>query len=344
MADILSPEEIEALLTSLSGEEDAVVGEEVAGASPAAARQSAMLAGQAVSKSQPVVRNYEIYDFRRPDKLSKEQIRTLNMIHETMARLTSSSLAAFLRAPVQVELMSVEQVPYEEYLRSINQSVFTILSLAPLSGQAILELEFGLIFGMIDRMLGGPGRALNRSSLTDIEKPLVNQLVEKVLGSLKSAWEAVVIVNPRADGMETSAQFVQVAPPTDIALMVLFEVKIGQMRGAMSLCIPYLVLKPIAGKLAGQKWAASAGRKKSPVNRRSMSMHVSRTEIPCRVELGRTSVDIHEFLSLQPGQILMLDKKSDVVSIYVKDTPKFCGRPVRSGGKLAIQVIGEYAE
>jgi len=345
VADILSPEEIEALLTSLSGEEGEGASEPDLGPSPAAVRKSDLNDQSASAKSAKAHRNYEIYDFRRPDKLSKEQIRTLSMIHETMARLTSSGLAGFLRAPVQVELMSVEQVPYEEYLRSINQSVFTILSLAPLSGQAVLELEFGLIFGMIDRMLGGPGKTINRSSLTEIERPLVSQLVEKVLASLKSSWEAVVIVNPRTEGMETSAQFVQVAPPTDIALMVLFEVKVGQMRGAMSLCIPYLVLKPIAGKLAGQKWAAAAGRKRTLAHRRHLSMHLTKTEVPCRIELGRVTIGIREFLNLQPGNILTVDRKrSDAATIYVKDIPKFRARPVRTGGKLAVQVIGEHTE
>lgn len=338
MADILSPEEIEALLTSLSGEE----GSSSPGVTPSPTAERKVSSWQRPAKG---AQRYEIYDFRRPDKLSKEQLRTLTMLHETMARTASSSLAAFLRASVQVELMSVEQVPYEEYLRSINQSVFMILSLAPLSGQAVLELEFPLVFGMIDRMLGGPGKSINRGSLTDIEKPLVNELVDRILGSLKSAWEAVVIINPRTEGMETSAQFVQVAPPTDIALMVLFEVKIGQMRGAMSLCIPYLVLKPIAAKLAGQKWAAAPGRKKSPVHRRSLAIHISRTEVPCRVELGRVNLSVREFLALKRDNIVTLDrKKSEFATVFVKNLPKFRARPVRSNGKLAVQVIGEFTE
>lgn len=338
MADILSPEEIEALLTSLSGEE----GSPTLGATPQPAVEPKTRTWRRPGKSS---KQYEIYDFRRPDKLSREQLRTLTMLHETMAQTASSSLAGFFRASVQVELMSVEQVPYEEYLRSINQSVFMILSLAPLNGQAVLELEFPLVFGMIDRMLGGPGKTINRGSLTDIEKPLVNELVGRILTSLKSAWEAIVIINPRTEGMETSAQFVQVAPPTDIVLMVLFDVKVGQMRGAMSLCIPYLVLKPIAGKLAGQKWAAAPGRKKSPVHRRSLAIHISRTEVPCRVELGVADLSVREFLSLKPGNIITLDrKKSEFATVFVKDLPKFRARPVRSNGMLAVQVIGEFTE
>lgn len=110
---------------------------------------------------------------------------------------------------------------------------------------------------MVDRMLGGPGGAISRSVLTDVERPLVRQLVERLFAGLKSAWEGVVVADPTIEGMETSAQFVQIAPPNDIVVTILFEVRIGDQRGAMSLCIPYLLLKPITTKLSAQKWFAT---------------------------------------------------------------------------------------
>lgn len=343
MADILSPEEIEALLTSLASDE---AEEGTPSVAPSAAQQrQSTLESSLGPKVATRVGGYELYDFRRPDKLSKDQLRTLHMLHDTCARLASSSLAGFLRTPIQLELISVEQVPYEEYLRSINQSVFSILSLAPLSGQAVMEVEFGLIFSMIDRMLGGPGRGINRTSLTDIEKPLVTQLVEKMLGALKSAWEAIVIVNPRIEGMETSSQFVQIAPPTDIAVMILFEVKLGEQRGAMSLCIPYLVLKPITAKLAAQKWATVTNRKKNAANRRQMALHIQRSRLECKVELGRTQFAIGDFLSLKPGDVIRLDQKqTDPVSVHVKDHSKFLAVPIKSGKNFAIQITSNAAE
>lgn len=282
---------------------------------------------------------YEVYDFRRPDKFSKEQLRTLQMLHETFARLAGSSLSAYLRTTVNIDLISLEQVSYEEYLRSINQSVFTILSLPPLSGQAVLEIEFSLVFTVIDRLLGGVGKAISRTVLTDIERPLVKQTVERMFQALKSAWEAVVIVNPGIEGMETSAQFVQVAPPNDIVVTMLFEVRIGSQRNAMSLCIPYLVLKPITAKLSAQKWFSNSSRKLNPAARRMLTYSVNQTSVDCSIRLGSSKIDVRDFVCLQPGDVLRLEQKvDDDLHLLVGEVPKFTGKPALQGKKLVFTV------
>ncbi len=217
VSDILSQDEIESLLNSLNEEE----GGSAVDASPATSATdgpAGVLMPQ--SKSKKNVRSavaYEVYDFRRPDKFSKEQLRTLQMLHETFGRLAGTTLSAVLRTNVNIDLISLEQVPYEEYLRSISQSVFTIMSIPPLTGQAALEIEFGLVFTMIDKLLGGNGKTIERQNLTDIENKLFQSVVSKMFGALKSAWEGVVIVNPSVEGIETSAQFVQIAPPPTIS-------------------------------------------------------------------------------------------------------------------------------
>lgn len=288
---------------------------------------------------------YEVYDFRRPDKFSKDQLRTLQMLHETFARLAGTGLSAYLRTAVNIDLISLEQVPYEEYLRSINQSVFTIMSLPPLTGQAVLEIEFGLIFTMIDRLLGGPGRAINRSVLTDIERPLVRQTIERMFAALKSAWEGVVIVNPGIEGTETSAQFVQIAPPSDIVVTILFEVKIGQQRGAMSLCIPYLVLKPITTKLSAQKWFASSNKKQSLVQKKILTYQVGQTSVDACVRLGRATICIDDFMKLREGDVLRLDQKSEGdLTLMIGKVPKYHGRPALHKKKIVFSVTNAIEE
>ena len=291
---------------------------------------------------QPVVA-YEIYDFRRPDKLSKDQLRTLQMLHETFARQVGSSLSAQLRIPVGVEMISIEQVPYDEYLRSINQSVFAVMSLPPLNGQAVMEVEFSQVFAMVDRMLGGPGRPLNRGVLTDIERPLVKQILEKMFGALKQAWESVVVVNPTIDAIETSAQFVTIAPPNDIVLTILFEVKLGELRTAMSLCIPYLVLKPITAKLSAQKWFASSGRKHSPASRRLLSTQIGNSHVECSIRLGKAKILFGDFVNLKIGDILRLDQRTEHdLPFLVGDIAKFQGRTLLHGKRLVFSVSQLY--
>ncbi len=344
MSEILSQAEIEALLNSLNTEGD--VSAAAASSDNTKSRTSSNSSGPGPKRhgSRNTV-SYEVYDFRRPDKFSKDQLRTLQMLHETFARLAGSALSAFLRAPVNIDLISLEQVPYEEYLRSINQSVFAIMSLPPLTGQAVLEIEFGLVFTMIDRLLGGPGKAIGRTVLTDIERPLVRQTIERMFHSLKSAWEGVVIVNPGIEAIETSSQFVQIAPPNDIVVTILFEVKIGQQRSAMSLCIPYLVLKPITAKLSAQKWFANGSRRQSTAARRLLSTQVANSSVECTVRLGGTRIKVKDFLALQPGDILSLERKTEEdLTLHVGNVAKFRGKPAMSGKKVVFSVTDPYEE
>jgi len=349
VSEILSQSEIEALLNSLSTDVDRIAPASAAHAEPG---RTASPRSSSVSATPPSKRagfsqtiSYEVYDFRRPDKFSKDQLRTLQMLHETFARLAGSALSACLRAPVNIDLISLEQVPYEEYLRSIQQSVFAIMSLPPLTGQAVLEIEFGLVFTMIDRLLGGPGKAIQRVVLTDIERPLVRQTIERMFHALKSAWEGVVIVNPGIEGLETSAQFVQIAPPNDIVVTILFEVKIGQQRSAMSLCIPYLVLKPITGKLSAQKWFASGSRRQSLAARRLLNHQVNQSTVECTVCLGGTRLKVKDFLSLKPGDILRLDRKTNEdLTLLVGDVAKFEGKPAMNGKKVVFSVTDTIHE
>jgi flagellar motor switch protein FliM len=346
MSDILSQAEIEALLNSLNSDTDAQA--------PAPAKDINVptshfpTSGESSfdqRSSARFSRSYEVYDFRRPDKFSKDQLRTLQMLHETFARLAGSSLSAYLRTAISIDLISIEQVPYEEYLRSISQSVFTVMSLPPLSGQGVLEIEFGLVFTMIDRMLGGPGRAISRNVLTDIERPLVRQTIERMFSTLKVAWEGVVVVNPSIEGMETSAQFVQIAPPSDIVVTILFEVKIGSQRGAMSLCIPYLVLKPVTTKLSAQKWFASSSRNQTATSRRNLAIQVQHSEVDCTVRLGSATMSVRDFLNLHPGDILGLDQRTEKdLHLLVGDVPKFEGKPALQGNKLVFSVSNAIEE
>lgn len=342
MSEILSQDEIESLLGSLADETAEAAPAGPAAADPAAASQTDAAAPSSARLQRSGTKaelRYELYDFRRPDKFSKDQLRTLQMLNETFARMAASALSGSLRTPVAVEVISLEQVPYEEYLRNISQSVFTVISLPPLSGQAALEMEFALVFSMIDRMLGGTGKAISRTNLTDIEKPLVRQLIERLFHALKSAWEGIVVVNPGVDSLETSAQFVQIAPPNDIVITVLFEVKLGTQRYAMSLCIPYLLLKPVTTKLSGQKWFTAGSRRPSATNRKAIVQELSQAEMECAIRLGSVRLKVKEFLGLQSGQVLQLGTRTkDELEFCVEDVPKYVGKPALQGKQLVFKI------
>jgi flagellar motor switch protein FliM len=327
MSEILSQSEIEALLASLASEAPAGGGGlEEASPSPlkGAAKRSVA---------------YEVYDFRRPDKFSRDQLRTLQMIFETFARLCATNLATYLRVPVHIELISLEQIPYEDYLRSLRQSAFIIFSAPPLSGESVLEMEYSLVFTLLDRLLGGPGRPVERATFTDIERPLVLALGERMMLAFKSAWESILQIDPHIEGMETSAQFVQVAPPSDIVVAALMEARVGDRRDAMSLCVPHMVIKPITPRLSSQNWVASAGKRTTPFIRQTLTYHIRRSSLRCVARLGSTTMRLRELLQLQAGDLIVLDTPANgAIDLLVEGRTKFRGKPAVRNRKLVLSI------
>ena len=349
MADILSQAEIEALLASLSSDGDDGM------PAPAAPSLPKGAGGGAAPKREPsgfggfspggakrdnrAMMAYEVYDFRRPDKFAKDQLRTMQMLHETFARLFASSLSAYLRVPVHVDLVSVEQIPYDEYMRSLTNSIINVFSMAPLSGQALLEVEFNVILSMIDRLLGGPGSMTKGSStLTDIEKALAESIINRALKDFHTAWEGIAQFTTKREYMETQSQFVQIVPPNDVIVSILFEIKVGEMRGAMSICIPYLLLKPITPKLSAQRWFAS-NTKNTGKNAVTLAKRLEKTPVTCSVRLGSATISVEKLLELQVGDVVTLNRQQfEEVDVLIDGQIKYRGRPGIRGNKLAIHV------
>lgn len=288
---------------------------------------------------------YEVYDFRRPDKFSRDQLRTLQMVHETFARLCTTNLSAYLRTQIHVELISIEQVPFEEYTRNLTHSVFMIFNTPPLSGQSVIEMEFPLMFALLDRLLGGTGRIIERNSLTEIERPLALTLAERTMAALKSAWESILHLDPQIEVIETNVQFMQIAPPTDIVITALMEARIGDQRGAMSLCIPHLVVKPITPKLSSQKWIASAGKRASAHNKQIIGGQLCNTHVECVVQLGTAHLKLERLINLKPGDLITLDTEtSGKVDILLHGRCKFQGRPAIKNEHLVVSITDIVTE
>ncbi|MGE3128021.1 MAG: flagellar motor switch protein FliM [Fimbriimonadaceae bacterium] len=326
MSDVLSKAEIESLIGTLASEAE---GEPLRRPSQ----------GQEKPQRTRGVVAYEVYDFRRPDKFSKEQLRTLQMLNEGFGRLAGSSLAANLRLPVSFELVALEQVPYEEYLRGISSSAFVLLSLPPLQGQAVLEIEFPVAFSMVDRLLGGPGRPFARQIFTDIEAPLVREIVGRLCQCLVSAWEGLATIEPKIDGIEVSSQFVQISPPSDIVISSLFEVKMGDTRGALSLCIPYTMLKGVTSRLSGNKWIATGQKKPARKADSALSTMIKGVDVTCAVHMTPTPIRFEDFTKIEVGQVVPLNHKVDQeLLLHVQGVPVHVGKMALEGSKLAFTV------
>lgn len=287
-------------------------------------------------------RKIKVYDFKRPDKFSKDQIRTLYMLHENFARLLNTYLSAHLRALVHINVASVDQLTYEEFIRSLpNPSVIGIFNMRPLKGNVILELNPNIIFSVIDRLFGGPGLPPAKPrSLTDIEEAIVRRVMNKALEAFQEAWKQVVTIEPRLEAIETNPQFTQIVPPNDMVVIVTLQTKIGQVEGLINLCIPYLVLEPIMSKLTTTFWVASSvSKQEHPEHMQALQRKLSRTFIPMTVELGQITVMVQELLELAVGDVLQLETKvEDDLSVIIGHREKFRCKPGISGKKVAVQI------
>src|SRR5690348_671780 len=244
MSKTLSQWEIDALLNSI-GSEDGSSG------------------GTSASAAALAERNIKLYDFRRPDKFSKEHIRAIQNIHETFARVTASSLSSYLRSTTTVSLSSIEQVVYDEYVHQLsNPTLVNLVELQPLAGRIVVEMNMNMGLAMLDRMMGGPGQAnARRGELTDIEMALLRSLGATISAGLKDGWTAVADLQPALVETVLNADLVQAALPGDIAALLLFEIHTLGLSGTISICVPHPVIEPHMDRLNTQAWFSQGSRK-----------------------------------------------------------------------------------
>jgi flagellar motor switch protein FliM len=320
MTEVLSQDEIDQLLTAINAGET-----EIESIKPTAD-----------------TRKIKIYDFKRPDKFSKEQIRTVQNMHETFARLTTTTLSAQMRALVHVHVASVDQLTYEEFIRSIpTPTTLAVVSMDPLKGQAILEIDPSVTFTIIDRLFGGSGEGakLNRE-LTDIEHSVMEGVIVRILGNMREAWTQVIDLRPRLSQIETNPQFAQIVPPSEMVVLVTLETKVGEVEGMMNLCIPYMTIEPIVSKLSAQFWYSSVRRGATTENLNILKEKLSTVEIPVIAEVGHISIPVRDVLALRRGDVIRLYSVhvDDPMALNVGNKKKFLCRPGVIGKKMAVQI------
>lgn len=293
-------------------------------------------------KKEETARKIKTYDFKRPDKFSKDQIRTLYMLHESFARLLNTYMSSHLRTLVNVDVASVEQSTYQEFVQSLfNPSVITILGVPPLKGNIIFELSSEIAFAYLDRVFGGDGStSIKTRVLTEIEDAVMRRFVNSAMERFKESWSNVTPMNPVLEATESNPQFTQIVPPNDMVVVVTMNTKLGEVEGFMNICIPYLVLEPIMSKLTTTFWvAASAAKDEQAGQAEVIRRKLNKTQVPFVVEVGRVQISIREFLTLGFGDVLQLNTKvKEDFPCRVGTNPKFYCRPGTFGKKLAVQI------
>jgi len=316
-ADTLSQNEIDALLNAISsGDSDN--------------NSSSKKADNIEENGKKLKRKIKIYDFKRPDKFSKEQMRTVNRIHETFARLVSTFLSTHLRSVAHLEIVSVDQITYEEFIRSVNNpTMLCVFDMGTLEGTGILELNLNVVYAVLDRLFGGVGRTLEKVRiLTEIEEAVFKRVLVKLFDLLKESWFQVVELAPKLELIESNPQFTQIVAPAEMVLLVTFEIKIGEAEGILNLCFPYVVLEPVVNKLTTQSWFTPIRHESSSEDIISIEKKVKDVGIPVISELGETKSSFQEVMNLNVGDIIVLDQKAnEPINIKIGNSVKYKGRP-----------------
>ena len=322
MSEILSQNEIEKLLSNLSNgdnENDNLINNE--------------------NKKQPKIRKY---DFRLANKLTKDQIRTLQNIYGNFSQLLSSYLSGTLMTLCQVDVISVVEKTYLEYTNSIKSPVvLAIIDMAPLDGLTLLEMSSNVAYGIIGRLLGGKNSILEDSkNFTDIDIPLLQKVILHMIKLVNESWGRVIEIDAILDRIETNAQFAQIVAYNEATVIITIKVKIGkEIEGFMNFCIPLIVLEPIAKKMDKSMWTSSKKVIPNAENSKKIKSKLANNKFSIIMKFKDISMPLNDIVNLQPGDVLRLDHNvNEKIQMNIENIPKFYGKLGAHKNRYAVKI------
>lgn len=286
-------------------------------------------------------RQVKDYDFARPAKFSKEHLRTLEIIFEHFGRLLATNLPAYLRKSVSVDVVNSEVVIYSEFSNALSNPVLLgVVGMDPLMGNVIMEMASNLGFAIVDRLLGGVGNSLEKErDFSEIELSILERVFTICVNLLHEPWENVVEITPRLNRIETNSQFAQIISPSETIAIVTINLKIGDVEGLMNICLPYTTLEPVMDKLNTKYWFSTMKEKDNNSYEAAIENIIDNALIPMKAVLGTSKINVQDFVNLQLGDVIRLDRKvDDELEVYVGNIKKFKALPGYSDNKYAVRV------
>jgi flagellar motor switch protein FliM len=337
--EVLSQAEVESLITSLQSSSQKKLAQHDAEAAAPLTKRPVATAGP-TSKSREKVM---AYDFKRPERVGKEQMRALQSLHEGFGRNFGAALSALLRSIVEVKLTSVDQLTYSEFVFSLeNPTCFNLIKADPLDGNLILDINPTILYPIIDRLLGGGRESgpLARRPLTEIELRLVARMTRLFLDELKRAWEGVVDLELSVVRVESNPQLVQIVPPNEVVVLISFEMSLqDDIRGMINLCIPFNAIERIGGKLSSNSWTTYGRRESDPASIQQISRSLKGSLVSVVARLAETKITTGDLIGLRVGDIITTEQETgSPLVIQVEGLPKFNARPGAYKGRKAIRI------
>ncbi len=320
MEEVLSQQEIDALLSAISAGEIETT--------------------QALKEvNQHKVR---YYDFRRPNKFSKDLINILKLIHENYARIMSNSLSSQLRTNILIKVMSIDQVTYEEFIRSTpNPTLLMTLKMPPLKGVILFDLNLEIAFQIIEFLCGGKkGGQIKPRALTEIEKNIFSEITSGFLDGMALAWQDVMEVSPSVESIDDNPQLNQNMSPTESVAIVTFSIEVAGTLGFANLCIPYLAIEKVLDRLNVRHWYETYSQDQNTEYEKAIEERLLNCKLELSVLLGKTNITVREFMDLSKGDVVQLDKPAgEPLKMFVEGKLHFLVQPGICKNQLSVQVI-----
>jgi len=321
MPDVLDQSEIDALLAAVEeGEIPKAPAEEETTAAP----------------------DITVYDFKRPERVGKDQLRSLGVMHEGFARNLSAVLSGFMRTIVEVRLASVEQITYSEFILSLpNPTYFALLNAEPLEGHVMLEINPSIIFPIIDRLLGGGKEQITipERPLTDIEQRLAGKLLDLTLKELRATWLSIQEIKFSMAQVESNPQLVQIVAPNESVVLVGLEIALGDTSGTMNICIPFRVIEPVISRFSLHMQFSFQGRNAVAIDREKLTQKLCPATVEVVAYLAETTMRMSEVVALEPGDVIQTEKSaSSDVLLCIEGRPKFRAKPGKHKRSKAVLI------
>lgn len=287
------------------------------------------------------------YNFERPTKFSKEHLRTLEIIFEHYGRLISTNLPVYLRKNVQVAVASSETVTFSEFTNALsNPVILGIINFSPLNGTIIMDLQTNLGYTILDRMLGGNGDPLTKNrDFSEIERGIIQKILIMMTQLLREPWKNVIELSPVLNRLETNPQFAQVIAPNDMIAIVTLNMKVGETEGFVNVCLPFFTLEDVMDKLNTKYWFSTMQENHDEVYQEYIESQIRRAEIPVKAVLGKSKINVSDFMNLQIGDCIRLDTRVDQdMDIYVGNIKKFTALPGANKDNYAVRITSVLRE
>ena len=281
------------------------------------------------------------YNFKRPRLFAQDQMRVLNHLHESFARDLSVYLSAQLRTIVDISLTAVDQVLYSEYvMSSAPPSAIYVVGLEELEHRMIFEWDPRLVVYTVEKLFGGPGEFLKRPRpVSQIEQRIMGKVMIRALKEVESAWKQVFEMTLQEETFESNAEFVQIIPGVEPAIVCTFEVTVYEQRSFINICYPYLLLERLLGHTGMRQWISSATEEVPPSVRKRYEARLRQMTVELRAELGSATLPVTELMQLQVGDVIPLNRRvADPISVCVGQVERFAATPGQAGKRRALRI------